>query len=233
MQLFYSSNILQKEYFLQDEEARHCSKVLRKKIGDIIQITDGVGHFYDARLTDIAPKKCQFEIINSMALNKPSFNIHIAIAPTKNIDRTEWFVEKAIEIGVNEISFLVTNHSERNKINIDRINKKAVSAIKQSVRPYLPQINEIQKIGSFLKSVNADQKFVAHLDESSPSYLSNVANHSRDYLVMIGPEGGFSNDEIDLILKNDFIPVRLGDHRLRTETAGVTACAILNSINHQ
>ena len=231
MQLFYCPQILRKDYFLLDEEARHCYKVLRKRAGEVIQITDGQGTFYDGKLTSLSSQKCEFEIINAKSVKKPSFNIHIAIAPTKNIDRTEWFVEKSVEVGIDEISFLQTSYSERKKINTERIRKKTISAIKQSKRACLPKINELQKLTDLLKHPLPEQKFLAHLESDSTPYLMESASKSSHYLVLIGPEGGFSEEEILLVKKNDFQLVKLGDHRLRTETAALVACTTLNMIN--
>ena len=231
MQLFYCPGIIQNEYFLSEEESRHCARVLRKQAGDYIQITDGCGSFYEAQLTEVSPKKSSFIIQKSTKIPKPDFCIHIAIAPTKNMDRIEWFVEKAIEIGIDKITFLSTAHSERNKINLDRIRKKAISAMKQSVRPFLTKVNDLIKLQHFIEKNSADQKFVAHLEELTPTFLNHVAKPSSDYLILIGPEGGFSNEEIELAKLNNFKLVSLGNHRLRTETAGVVATSILNSIN--
>jgi len=230
MQLFYCPKILNQEYFLLDEEARHCYKVLRKKQGDIIHITDGKGNFYDGRLTSLSPQKCEFEITNTQPAQKVDYQIHIAIAPTKNIDRTEWFVEKCVEIGIDEISFLQSSYSERKKINTERIKKKAVSAVKQSIRAYVPKINELQKLGDFLKLPFPSDKLVAHLQDNTP-YLHKVVKKSDHYTLLIGPEGGFSTEEMIQIKSKGFQPVKLGDHRLRTETAGVVSCATLNMIN--
>ncbi len=230
MQLFYCPQILSHEYYLLDEEARHCYKVLRKKQGDIINITDGKGSFYDGKLTSLSPQKCEFEITNTRSIQKVDHHIHIAIAPTKNIDRTEWFVEKCVELGIDEISFLQTSFSERKKINTERIRKKAISALKQSMRAYLPKINELKKLGDFLNSPSHSQNFVAHLEENTP-YLHKIVNKSDRYTVLIGPEGGFSKEEISGIKSKGYHLVKLGDHRLRTETAGVVACSVLNMIN--
>jgi 16S rRNA (uracil1498-N3)-methyltransferase len=231
MQLFYCPGILHNEFFLSPEESKHCVRVLRKNTGDTIHIIDGQGTFYDASLRDVSSAKCTFDIVNSAHHDRPAHYIHIAIAPTKNTDRAEWFVEKAIEIGVDEITFLRTAHSERTRINLDRIHKKAISAIKQSIRPYLPEIHDIGKLDSLLKKDFEGQKFVAHLDESSRAYLGKNATKPGNYLVLVGPEGGFSEGELELVREYGYEPVRLGDHRLRTETAGVVACSILNLIN--
>jgi 16S rRNA (uracil1498-N3)-methyltransferase len=230
-QLFYCPGILHNEFFLSPEESSHCVRVLRKNVGDTIHIIDGQGTFYDALLKHVSAAKCTFDIVNSAHHDQPAYYIHIAIAPTKNTDRTEWFVEKAIEIGVDEITFLRTAHSERTRINLHRIHKKAISAIKQSVRPHLPAIHDIENLDSLLKKDLLEQKFVAHLDEASPAYLGANAIRSGRYLVLIGPEGGFSEVEIELMREHGYESVKLGDHRLRTETAGVMACSILNLIN--
>lgn len=233
MQLFYCPDIFKHGGSLIEEDAKHCFRVLRKKTGDHINITDGKGSFYVAQLTDISSHECHFEIVQSVQYDLPPYLIHIAIAPTKNIDRTEWFVEKATEIGVSEISFIVSAHSERNKINLDRIQKKAISAMKQSIRPYLPKIHDIDSVNIFTKRCDEDHRYVAHLDEKSTPFLSSAAPKAGRYVVMIGPEGGFSKDEITLFYQSGFQPVKLGDNRLRTETAGIMACAILNTINLQ
>lgn len=231
MQLFYCQTMQLDEGILEHEEAFHCSKVLRKKPGDVINVTDGTGCFYTSRLITVSPKKCTFQILERENTLTPSYTVHIVIAPTKNFERMEWFVEKAVEIGIHEISFLQSEHSERLRVNLERIRKKAISAMKQSVRNYLPVLNDIQTLNEFLKSGQAEQKFVAHLDEKKSSFLQTVARKAASYIILIGPEGGFSSREIDLLYENDYLPVRLGEYRLRTETAGLAACMTLNMIN--
>ena len=231
MQLFYCPEIVSNTGILTDEEANHCTRVLRKKTGDLIDITDGKGNFYQAKLTQVSSHECKFEIITTEHHEPPPYYIHIAIAPTKNTDRIEWFVEKAIEIGVSEISFINSAHSERSRLNLDRIQKKSIAAMKQSLRPILPKINDIQPAATFAKNSIEGQKYVAHLDEASTPFLSDIAEKTKPYVVIIGPEGGFSDEEISLFSKQGFVSVRLGNYRLRTETAGVMTCAILNTIN--
>jgi len=231
MQLFYCPGIIKRDFFLSEEESRHCAKVLRRKAGDMIRITDGRGGFYNAELSEVSPKKCGFNITKSTVSKKEDYRIHIALAPTKNIDRTEWFVEKAVEIGIDEISFLISAHSERNTINLNRIQKKSISAMKQSIRPFLTTVNDLRRFSDFASTAKASQKFIAHLDEKDTPYLSELAQPSGDYLVAIGPEGGFSPEEVDVGHKAGFKSVRLGNHRLRTETAGVAATTILNILN--
>lgn len=231
MQLFYCPGIPDQEYFLNEEESRHCHKVLRMEAGDELQLTDGCGNFYLARITDISAKRCQFEILKKEEKSPPFHHIHIAIAPTKNTDRMEWFIEKAVEIGVQEISFLRTEHSERKNLNLNRIQKKAISAMKQSVRPFLPKINALVPFNSFLQTDFVGERFVAHLGKIPADYLHQKATADARYTILIGPEGGFTDLELSELRKRQFQPVKLGDARLRTETAGVVACSILNTLN--
>lgn len=232
MQLFYCPTIREGDTFLNQEESRHCVKALRKKSGDILQITDGFGNFYKCELKEVDHRKCSFSILSSNLTQKPDFSIQIAISPTKNLDRIEWFVEKAVEIGIDEISFIQTSYSERRSIKLERIKKKAISAMKQSMRAYLPIIHEMVPLNSFLKNSTADQKFVAHLENKETKHLLHEAKTSKKYLVLIGPEGGFSEEEILMIKENDFKVVKIGDYRLRTETAGIVACSTLHDINY-
>ncbi|MCK5277718.1 MAG: 16S rRNA (uracil(1498)-N(3))-methyltransferase, partial [Cyclobacteriaceae bacterium] len=167
MQLFYCPWINKGDDFLDIEESRHCVKVLRKKTGDLINITDGLGNFYQAELADLNSKKCFFKILSSKSVKKNNYSIHIAIAPTKNSDRIEWFVEKAVEIGVDKISLIQTSYSERKTINLDRIKKKAISAMKQSVRAFLPELATMEKLSIFFNSAAEDQKFIAHLEDET------------------------------------------------------------------
>ncbi len=231
MQLFYCPEIVEGQDYLDEEESRHCAIVLRKKAGDLIHITDGAGHLYTAQLTGLNPKKCPFILSEKEKKEKPSYFIQIAIAPTKNTDRIEWFVEKAVEIGIDKISFIRTAFSERKSINIERIRKKAISAMKQSIRVYLPEFEEIKELDAFLNIRLDNQKFIAHLENIETPYLSERAWPNGNYTILIGPEGGFTQNELDLIRSNQFELVKIGNHRLRTETAGVVACTILNDIN--
>jgi 16S rRNA (uracil1498-N3)-methyltransferase len=232
MQLFYLPDIIEGNRQLSEEESMHCVRVLRMKEKDTIKIVDGLGGFYSAKIVKADPKKCLFEIIESVAnFGRRNYHIHIAIAPTKNSDRTEWFLEKAVELGVDEISFIKVEHSERKHINPERLKKIAVSAIKQSVKAYLPVIHELITFKEFISHTNERQKFVAHLEAGEKKHLKDAAVAKGKYCILIGPEGDFSPAEIELATKNKFIPVTLGKSRLRTETAGIAACHILNLIN--
>lgn len=230
MQLFYQPDIVKGALFLNPEESRHCVKVLRKKEGDTITIVDGVGNFYEAIITDANPKRCLFNIQHTYKEEKDQFSIHIGIAPTKNIDRIEWFLEKSMELGIDEITFLQCDHSERLKVNKERLEKKAISAMKQAIRATLPVLNPIKPLSSFIQN-KAIQKFIAYIDQEIPDHLMKVAKKGQDYLVLIGPEGDFSKREVEMAQKQGFVAVSLGKSRLRTETAGLAACHILNLIN--
>jgi 16S rRNA (uracil1498-N3)-methyltransferase len=232
MQLFYLPGINEGIRQLTEEESMHCIRVLRMKEKDRIKIVDGQGGFYSAEIVKADPKKCQFEIIETTRdFGKRNYKIHIAIAPTKNSERTEWFLEKAVELGVDEISFIKTEHSERKHLNPERLKKIAVSAMKQSVKAYLPIIHDLVTFKEFIINTKESQKFVAHLEAGEKKHLKSAAIAKGEYCILIGPEGDFSPSEIELSMKNKFIPVTLGQSRLRTETAGIAACHILNLIN--
>jgi 16S rRNA (uracil1498-N3)-methyltransferase len=231
LNLFYQPGIPTGIHYLDPEESRHCSKVLRKKTGDIIQITDGIGSLYQAKLTESKSEKCSFKIESTQKEEKRPFSIHIGLAPTKNPDRTEWFVEKAIEIGVDEISFLLCDNSERAALKTDRLEKLAISAMKQSLRYTLTKINHMVLLKDFVIATAATSKYIAYVDQINPDHLLKIATPNSDYVVLIGPEGDFSKKELELATTNNYKKVSLGKSRLRTETAGVVACHILNLIN--
>lgn len=205
-------------------------KVLRKRTGDSLEITDGQGHFYDVRIEQADPGKCTFQILNSRHIAPRRFSISLAIAPTKNMDRMEWFVEKAVEIGIEQIQFMLCKNSERKTIKLDRIQKIAVSAMKQSGQCWLPKIYDIKSFTESLP-VKANQKFICYVDSSNPLHLKSLAEPNKNYWVLIGPEGDFRADELELAISNGFLKASLGPTRLRTETAALTACQTLNLIN--
>jgi 16S rRNA (uracil1498-N3)-methyltransferase len=228
--LFYQPSIEEGILYLEEDESRHATKILRMGRGDPLHLTNGKGFQYVGRITDANPKKCEFQIIEKNQFKKKSFQIHIAIAPTKNTDRIEWFVEKATEIGIDQVSFILCQNSERKHINIERIEKIAVSAMKQSGQAWLPKISPILPFKEIIKC-KASQKFIAFVDGYNPDHLKSIAKANGSYLVLIGPEGDFRDEELSLALANDFKKVSLGQNRLRTETAGIAACQILNLIN--
>jgi 16S rRNA (uracil1498-N3)-methyltransferase len=231
LQLFYQPLVAKGVHTLDEEESMHAKKVLRLKSGTVIKITDGLGKIHEARLMNTDGKNCEFTILKSEQIPSKNYLIHIAIAPTKNADRIEWFVEKAVELGIDKISFLQCKNSERKSINLERIEKKAVSAMKQSGQAFLPAIQGIKAFQQILGESDEMDKFIAFVDEKNPLMLKNIPKPSTSYIVMIGPEGDFSPEEIQMALQKGFAKVSLGVNRLRTETAGIAACHILNLIN--
>jgi len=231
MQLFFTKNINDNIAVFSQEDARHI-QVLRKKIGDQLSFVDGVGGMYTGEIIDIGKKQCTLSIIqHTPSYNLRNVHLHIGIAPTKNIARLEWFLEKATEIGVEEITPLLCEHSERKKIRIDRLNKILISAMKQSVKAYLPKLNELTKFDQFFQNENQGSKFIAYCNDDNLNHLKTEYSSPENVTILIGPEGDFSQKEIELALQNNYTGVSLGKSRLRTETAGVVAChtvAILN-----
>lgn len=228
--LFYQPAIPQGTHHLDIDESRHAVKVLRMKTGDALELTDGSGFFYQAVIKEANPKECTFSITGKTEIPRRPFSISIAIAPTKNIDRTEWFVEKAIETGIEHIHFMLCKNSERKSVNIERMNKIAVSAMKQSRQARLPGLHDMTKLKDVL-SLPASQKFLCFVDHENPHHLKSMAQAGSDYLVLIGPEGDFAGDELALAREQGFAKTSLGSNRLRTETAALTACQVLNFIN--
>jgi len=198
--------------------------------GDSLDLTDGHGFFYRATINDANPKKCTFDIIEKKEIPSRDFSISIAIAPTKNIDRTEWFIEKAVEIGIEKIQLLQCKNSERKHVNHERLVKIAISAMKQSGQARLPIISEMIPFQKII-SHTALQKFICYVDADNPNQLKSLARPEQSYLVLIGPEGDFSKEEIQMATDVEFKKVSLGPNRLRTETAALTACQLLNFIN--
>ena len=230
MFIFYQPEIRQGTSTLDKEESRHCVKVLRKKEGDFIRIADGQGTFYEAVIEEADSKKCRFKVIQHQSIKPDPFHIHIALAPTKNLDRTEWFVEKAVEIGVHQISLIFCENAERKVLKTERLERKAVSAMKQSQRPYMPTLGGLEKFEDFIQQQRADHKLIAYLGEQMRPQLVNAVPPANSYLVLIGPEGDFSEREVEQAVGSGFHPVSLGNSRLRTETAGIAACHTLQLI---
>ncbi len=232
MHLFYQPNINNGSHFLDPDESRHCVKSLRQKENDKIQVTDGKGKLFTAKITKADIRKCTFEIISEEKKETENHHIHIAIAPTKSLDRIEWFIEKAVEIGIDEVSFILCQQSEKRFMKLERIKRKAISAMKQSLKYRLPKINALDDFEKFIKQdFGNTQKFIAYVDHRIPQHLKDTAKSNYQYLVLIGPEGDFSEKEITLAKEKGFTPISLGKNRLRTETAGIAACHILNLIN--
>jgi 16S rRNA (uracil1498-N3)-methyltransferase len=232
MHIFYSEIISENKFHLNEEESKHAMKVLRLKEQDMVIVVDGKGTKIEAEILKADSKQTLIKPVKIFKeFEKRNFSIHIAIAPTKNSDRMEWFIEKSVEIGIDKISFINCQRSERKNINIGRMQKIAVSAMKQSQKAYLPAISEIQPFGKFIENIKEKGRFIAHLEEGEKRDLKNSFLLNENYCILIGPEGDFSEEEIRLAKAKGFIPVSLGASRLRTETAGIVACLTFNLFN--
>ncbi len=235
MQLFYNPNITEdsKELLFDKEESRHIFKVLRKKESDQLMITNGKGFFFKVELLQSNPKHCVAKVISVESKEPLPYYLHLAVAPTKLNDRYEWLLEKATEIGIGEITPIICEHSERKVIKLQRFEKKIQSAMKQSLKAYLPIINEAITLKEFLNKQKPTNhhKLIAHCEETRKQSLKSVLKPKGDYLILIGPEGDFSNNEINIALQEGYQPVSLGESRLRTETAAIVACHSIAFVN--
>ena len=234
MHLFYTPDIdpSTQQYFLNEEESKHCARVLRLEKGAELQLIDGKGGLYAATILDPHPKRTLLQITAvTNNFNKRNHHLHIAIAPTKNIERVEWFLEKATEIGIDEISFIICKRSERKDVKLERLNKVVTSAVKQSLKAYHPLLNEPVSLGHLLAQPFEGQKFIAHCEQTGKSSISAELKTGGRYLILIGPEGDFTPAEIDEALQNGFKAITLGESRLRTETAALEACFEVNFLN--
>ncbi|MDR0420376.1 MAG: 16S rRNA (uracil(1498)-N(3))-methyltransferase [Prevotellaceae bacterium] len=232
MHIFYSPDITGTNYCLNESESRHCCSVLRLTVNDLIYLIDGCGNFYTAKIVDLSSKKCIVNIVDvKNNYERRTYRLHIAIAPTKSIDRFEWFLEKATEIGIDEITPIVCEHSERQILKIERLKKVIVAAAKQSVKAFLPEINEITDFKTIIEKQFDGKKLIAHCYDSEKIHLQKIIQPRENVLVFIGPEGDFSKTEIQLAKQNRFVEISLGKSRLRTETAAVHACSAVSLIN--
>ncbi|MHA6249267.1 16S rRNA (uracil(1498)-N(3))-methyltransferase [Pontibacter sp. CAU 1760] len=232
MHLFYTPDVSSEIYTLSQEESKHCTRVLRLQQGDLVNLVDGVGGKYTAIIQDANPKKCQLQVIDKqIEYGKLPYVTHIAVAPTKNIDRMEWFVEKAVEIGVSEITFLLCEHSERRQLKLDRLEKIAISAMKQSKKGYLPLLHDLTPFHRFIQKAEARHTFIAHLEDDATKNIKDHFKAGQPHCVLIGPEGDFSTTEIAAAYKAGIQPVTLGSSRLRTETAALVACHTLHVLH--
>jgi 16S rRNA (uracil1498-N3)-methyltransferase len=226
---FYQPDVSAGHLFV--EESRHAVKVLRLESGDEVELTDGKGNLFKARITGPDPRQCEFEIFENISIPKRNFFIHLAISPAKNADRMEWMVEKCVEVGIEKISFLLCKTSERKTINMERLEKVAISAMKQSRQAWLPELVQIMPLESFMKDRREKLKFIAYVDDKNPVYLKHLASPHSDYVVLVGPEGDFTKEELAAATSTGFQKVSLGPTRLRTETAGLAAVVALNLLN--
>lgn len=236
MHLFYTPllNPGMEAFLLDEAESKHAVRVLRLGIGDRVHLVDGTGGFYDAEISDANPKRVVLKIVAVQeSYNRRNHRLHIAIAPTKNMDRLEWFLEKATEIGIDEITPLICDRSERKEVKVERLEKVVVAAMKQSLKAYLPQINPPVRFSAFLKGLTAgeEKRFIAHCDVGEKTFLSASVEAGDSVMILIGPEGDFSPDEIKAALNANFQAISLGASRLRTETAALVACMEVELLN--
>jgi 16S rRNA (uracil1498-N3)-methyltransferase len=233
MQLFYNPDInsTTESFFFDKEESKHIIKVLRKKDTDILHVTNGLGYLFTTQITLASDTKCTVKIIKIEQSETPKFKLHLAVAPTKMTDRYEWFLEKATEIGVSEITPIICDHSERKQLKIDRFEKIIQTAMKQSNQLFLPKLNEPIALKDLITQEFSGQKLIAHCEETHKKLLKNVIKINENTTVLIGPEGDFSNKELELAFINNYIPISLGNNRLRTETAAIVACNLVNFLN--
>jgi 16S rRNA (uracil1498-N3)-methyltransferase len=231
MHLFYTPDIFGQTYTLNEDESKHCARVLRLAVGATIYLIDGKGGFYTAQITESHDKRCTVAITNVQhEYGKRKYRLHLAVAPTKNMERYEWFLEKAVEIGVDEITPLLCEHSERKEVKHERAEKIITSAVKQSIKAYHPLLHQITPFKELVKRQFDGQKFIAHCFESPQKQplKTLLSKPSAAVLVLVGPEGDFSPEEVNFAKQHGFTEVSLGASRLRTETAGVVACHTVN-----
>lgn len=234
MNIFYAPDIELPDVTLSPEESAHCVRVLRLGRGEKVQVIDGNGGYYNAVIALPDAKHCMLTITDTIEKQVPrDYSIHIAIAPTKNMDRFEWFIEKSVEIGIDTITPLLCHHSERKILKTDRLERLIISTMKQAIIPIHPVLNELTGFKEFVANQGKKDAdlFIAHCEETSRKKLGEVCRPRRNTVVLIGPEGDFSPDEIKLALNRHFTPVSLGPNRLRTETAGIVACHTVNLCN--
>tara|TARA_R110000868_G_scaffold17603_2_gene76854 strand:- start:4387 stop:5094 length:708 start_codon:yes stop_codon:yes gene_type:complete len=226
MQLFYNPNIdaTTENFSFDKEESKHIIKVLRKKDTDILHVTNGLGDLFETEITLASDNKCTVKIISATKKAPSKVHLHLAVAPTKMNDRYEWFLEKATEIGVQEITPIICDHSERKVVNQERFEKIILAAMKQSNELYLPKLNNAITFKEFVKQKNKGLQLIAHCEETDKKSLKSVLKVNENITLLIGPEGDFSEKEIALAIGSQFIPVTLGTTRLRTETAAIVAC---------
>jgi len=236
MQLFYAPDFTAPRYTLSEEESKHCIRVLRLREGDCLHITDGRGDLFRCRIADAHPKRCEVEVVSvEHAYGKRPYRLTMAVAPTKNTDRFEWFLEKATEVGVDEIIPLESAHSERRALKTDRGEKIVTAAMKQSLKAYRPVLRELTPFRQIVEAPFDGQKFIAHCDAPQSAagkrFLPRILKKNENILILIGPEGDFSPEEITFALRNGFEEISLGSQRLRTETAAVAATVLTAAAN--
>ncbi len=230
---FYAPDIAPPVFQLSAEESKHIVKVLRMKAGDNILFTDGKGMLYHCLIAEANPKGCFVEVLKTkQGDDQRNFYLQMAVAPTKNISRFEWFLEKATEIGVDRITPFFSEHSERKSLKFDRLNRVITAAMKQSLKTFHPTPDAPARFDELIQQLFDGDKFIAYIDKEVTTELSKAYHRGSNALILIGPEGGFSPVEVEKAKANGFMPVRLGPSRLRTETAAVVACHTINLLNY-
>ncbi|WP_190808426.1 16S rRNA (uracil(1498)-N(3))-methyltransferase [Flagellimonas sp. S3867] len=234
MQLFYNPTLDNsfKQFFFSAEESKHIVKVLRKKEGDILHITNGRGYLFEAEILIADPKKCKAQIVSEDKSIPKRYSLHLVVAPTKMNDRYEWFLEKVTEIGVDEITPIICERSERKTLKMERMERVLQSAMKQSLQTFLPKLNPPITYKQYLKQEIKGLKFIAHCDKGEKMEFKRRVAADKDITILIGPEGDFSASEISMAQEKGFVPVSLGNTRLRTETAAIVACSTVSIINN-
>ncbi len=231
MNLFFAPDITGGLYSLNADESRHCLMVLRLSEGDIVHLTDGKGSLFEVRITDAGNRLVTVEVVSRQdGYGRRDYRLHMAVAPTKNIDRFEWFLEKATEIGVDEITPLICEHSERRFLRTDRLQKIIIAAMKQSLKAYRPVLNEPAPLVNFLAKPLKGGKYMAFITGGTP-LLKQLYKPGSDAIILIGPEGDFSPVEVESAIKSGYEIISLGESRLRTETAALVACHTVSLIN--
>ncbi|MDR0970980.1 MAG: 16S rRNA (uracil(1498)-N(3))-methyltransferase [Bacteroidales bacterium] len=233
MHLFYCQQEVSSQlYSLDREESNHCIKVLRLKQGDFIHITDGRGTLYKCQIEDASSKNCVVKVVDTIKeFEKRDYYIHIAIAPTKNINRLEWFLEKATEIGIDEITPIYCHNSERDSLKTERLDKIIVSAMKQSLKAYIPKLNELTPVETLIENAKEEKKLICYCQDEDRKLIKDTYKPKQSVLILIGPEGDFIPKEVNKALSCGFEKISLGKERLRTETAGVYSAMAIHIIN--
>ncbi len=232
MYLFYTNKIEEDWAVLDQAEARHCVQVLRMKVGDSVQFVDGKGTWYAGQLAEVHKKACRIAISKRQKqAPATAVDLHLAVAPTKNIDRLEWFLEKSTEIGISRVTPLLCQRSERKKLRPERLERVLIAAMKQSLKAQLPILNPLQKLQDFLSTIDSEQKFIAHCNPGQKKLLKDIYTAGKSVCILIGPEGDFVEGEVELAKQHGFEAISLGEARLRTETAAIVACHSINFMN--
>lgn len=233
MHLFYTPDLQGKAYLLSEEESKHAVRVLRLDVGEKVELLDGKGGRYEAEVLDANPKRCALQILKEQqGYGKKEYHIHLAVAPTKNIERIEWLLEKATEIGIDRITPLICQRSERKEVKIERLDKILIAAMKQSMKAYKPVLEEAKSFKQWMQMEQEGVKMIAHCASAEKKSIRDTIQAKKgNYIILIGPEGDFSPDEIALAQSKGYAAITLGDSRLRTETAALSAVFELNYLN--